>query len=123
MKLIINRLQEIVDESGLDKKSFSEKVGINPGTLSHIFTGRNNPSLEVIIQISNIYNQYSLDWLLKGEGEKYKEDKLKSVEINKSAAVELQYKLKLVKMLVAEHFKTEISLLDEIMKEVNSISK
>jgi transcriptional regulator with XRE-family HTH domain len=120
MKLITERLQEIVNETGLDKKSFSEKVGINPGTLSHIFTGRNNPSLEVILQISNIYDQYSLEWLLKGEGEKYKNDKNKKLDTSQLKNEELQYKLKLVKMLVAEHFKTEISLLDEIMKEIKS---
>lgn len=120
MKLITQRLQEIVTETGLDKKTFSEKVGINPGTLSHIFTGRNNPSLEVILQITNIYDEYSLEWLLKGEGEKFKKVKSPKVESMEIKNEELQYKLKLVKMLVAEHFKTEITLLDEIMKEVST---
>ena len=47
---------------------FAEKIGISPSSLSHILSGRNNPSLEVVMKIHKACDYISLDWLLYGEG-------------------------------------------------------
>ena len=48
---------------------FADKIGISPSSLSHILSGRNNPSLEVVMKIHKACDYISLDWLLYGEGE------------------------------------------------------
>ena len=48
---------------------FAEKIGISPSSLSHILSGRNNPSLEVVMKIHKACDYISLDWLLYGEGQ------------------------------------------------------
>lgn len=48
---------------------FADKIGISPSSLSHILSGRNNPSLEVVMKIHKACDYISLDWLLYGEGQ------------------------------------------------------
>ena len=38
---------------------FAEKIGISPSSLSHILSGRNNPSLEVVMKIHRIVGENS----------------------------------------------------------------
>ena len=59
----------IMQESGLSNSEFALKIGVSPASLSHIFSGRNRPSLEVIIRINRAYPDISLPWLLYGEGQ------------------------------------------------------
>ena len=48
---------------------FAEKIGLSPSSLSHILNGRNNPSLDVVMEIHKACNYVNLPWLIYGEGE------------------------------------------------------
>ncbi|MEZ4781495.1 MAG: helix-turn-helix transcriptional regulator [Flavobacteriaceae bacterium] len=48
--------------------SFSEKIGVQRSSISHILSGRNKPSLEFIMKILSSYNEVDLYWLLNGKG-------------------------------------------------------
>lgn len=48
---------------------FAESISIQQSTLSHLLSGRNNPSLDVIMKIHQKYNYINLEWLLYGKGE------------------------------------------------------
>ena len=48
---------------------FAEKIGISTSSLSHIFSGRNKPSLEVVMRIHKACPYVNINWLLYGEGE------------------------------------------------------
>lgn len=65
---IKDRIKKIMEQSDLTSSAFAESIGIQQSTLSHILSGRNNPSLEVIMKIHQAYNSISLHWLLYGEG-------------------------------------------------------
>jgi hypothetical protein len=41
--------------------------------LSHILTGRNKPSLDVMLKLVSVHQDISINWLLLGEGEMLKE--------------------------------------------------
>ena len=63
------RIAQIIQREELTAAQFAEKIGISASSLSHILSGRNNPSLEVVMKIHKACDDVSLDWLLYGEGE------------------------------------------------------
>ncbi len=68
-EMMRRRIIEIIDYLKVDRASFADKIKMKPATLSHILTGRNDPSLNIAIQIARAYPNISLDWLIKGTGD------------------------------------------------------
>lgn len=64
-----DRILQIMEREGVSNAEFAEKIGISTSSLSHIFNGRNKPSLEVVMRIHKAYPEINLYWLLYGEGE------------------------------------------------------
>ena len=58
-----------MQKEGLTNADFAKKIGISTSSLSHIFSGRNNPSLDVVMCIHKACPYVNLYWLLYGEGE------------------------------------------------------
>ena len=58
-----------MDREGLTPSKFAESIGIQRSAMSHIISGRNNPSLDVLIKILERYTYVDSDWLLFGKGE------------------------------------------------------
>lgn len=71
-----DRIIQIMQKEGLSNAEFAEKIGISTSSLSHIFNGRNKPSLDVVMRIHKACPYVNLEWLLYGEGEM--EDKVTS---------------------------------------------
>ena len=71
MEELTERIQELIEQTGLSNKSFAEKVGVSPAIISHITSGRNKPSLNLIQQITNVYTNVNIDYLLSGRGSLY----------------------------------------------------
>jgi transcriptional regulator with XRE-family HTH domain len=46
-----DRIKEILDSQGLNATQFAQKVNINVSALSHILSGRNNPSYDALQKI------------------------------------------------------------------------
>ncbi len=51
---------------------FAEEIGVQPSGISHILSGRNNPSLDFIVKMLLKYPSLSADWLLFGRGAMHK---------------------------------------------------
>lgn len=64
-----DRIYQLMQKEGLTNAEFAEKIGVSTSSLSHIFSGRNKPSLEVVMRIQKAYPSIRLNWLLYGEGE------------------------------------------------------
>ena len=64
-----DRILQIMQKEGLTNADFAKKIGISTSSLSHIFSGRNNPSLDVVMCIHKACPYVNLYWLLYGEGE------------------------------------------------------
>jgi transcriptional regulator with XRE-family HTH domain len=62
------RIKQIMIEENMTPAKFSERIGIQRGAMSHILKERNNPSLDVIKKILNVFSDINPDWLLFGEG-------------------------------------------------------
>ena len=56
----------------LSPTQFAAAINIQRSTLSHILSGRNNPSLDFIIKVVETFPDINLDWLARGVGEMYK---------------------------------------------------
>lgn len=63
------RIIQIMQKEGLSNADFAEKIGISTSSLSHIFNGRNKPSLDVVMRIHKACPYVNIEWLLYGEGE------------------------------------------------------
>jgi transcriptional regulator with XRE-family HTH domain len=66
------RIEQIMQREGMKPGPFADSIGIQRSALSHILTGRNRPSLDVMMKILNRFTYISTDWLLKGEGPMFK---------------------------------------------------
>jgi DNA-binding XRE family transcriptional regulator len=66
MEEIVNRIKLIQEKSGLGNAEFAEKLDISPATLTHLYNGRNKPSLHIIAQISRLFD-ISTDEIINGK--------------------------------------------------------
>ncbi len=67
------RILEFLKKENKSSSQFAEEIGVQPSGISHILSGRNNPSLDFVLKMLEKYNYLSTEWLLFGKGEMYKE--------------------------------------------------
>jgi len=65
-KNILNRIKKIISDNNLSNSEFAEKIGIPKSSVTHLLSERNNPSLDVIIKISETFEDISTDYLIFG---------------------------------------------------------
>jgi len=58
-----------MEHLGQSSSQFADRIEVPRAVLSHILSGRNKPSLDVIIKILANNAKVSPDWLLHGKGE------------------------------------------------------
>lgn len=63
-----NRIQQILDEYHISASAFADSIGVQRSSISHILSGRNKPSLDLVLKIINQYPDVNLYWLLNGKG-------------------------------------------------------
>jgi transcriptional regulator with XRE-family HTH domain len=66
------RLQQLMEKEGINPARFAEMVGVQRSSVSHILSGRNNPSLDFIQKIMQAFPTVSSDWLINGTGPIYR---------------------------------------------------
>jgi len=65
---MLNRIQRVIDYYKLTSSAFADKIGVPRSTISHILSGRNNPSLDFVTKTLDSFPQVNTDWLIKGTG-------------------------------------------------------
>ena len=66
-----DRIIALMKHMGMSQKNFADEICISPGTLSSIFSGRNNASLNTLNNIHERFPEVNMDWLLNGNGEMF----------------------------------------------------
>ena len=56
----------------LSARQFAAEIRVQPGTISNMMAGRNNPSYEVIKRILERYPTLNPEWLIAGRGEMWR---------------------------------------------------
>ena len=64
---------EFIRAENKTSAQFAEEIGVQPSGISHILSGRNNPSLDFILKMLEKYDYLSTEWLLFGKGDMYKD--------------------------------------------------
>jgi len=67
-----DRVQNILESKQLTSSKFAEMIDVPRSTISHIISGRNKPSLDLITKIANTFPDISIDWLILGKGDMLK---------------------------------------------------
>jgi transcriptional regulator with XRE-family HTH domain len=73
------RLLEFLKSENKSSAQLAEEIGVLPSGISHILSGRNNPSLDFVLKMLEKYHFLSTDWLLFGKGTMYRETKMQSL--------------------------------------------
>jgi transcriptional regulator with XRE-family HTH domain len=73
------RLLEFLKNENKSSAQLAEEIGVQASGISHILSGRNNPSLDFILKMLGKYQFLSTDWLLFGKGPMYKEAKMQNL--------------------------------------------
>ena len=66
---MVDRIKQIMEYEGMTPAIFAETIGINRSNLTHIFSGRNQPSLDLAKKILNAFPEIKTEWLIMGVGE------------------------------------------------------
>lgn len=82
-----DRIQAIIDNEQMSASRFAEVIGVQRSSVSHIISGRNNPSLDFVQKIINSFPNINTNWLLTGKGNMYINDAKEKI-IEKSSMKE-----------------------------------
>ena len=58
------KIEQIIIDKGLSPSYFADTIGIQRSSISHILSGRNKPSLDIIQRILKVFADIDRDWLL-----------------------------------------------------------
>jgi transcriptional regulator with XRE-family HTH domain len=73
------RLSEFLRNENKTSAHFAEEIGVQASGISHILSGRNNPSLDFVLKMLEKYPFISTEWLLFGKGTMYKDSKMQTL--------------------------------------------
>lgn len=62
------RLLKFLNSQQLSSARFAEIIGVQPSSVSHILSGRNNPGFDFIQKILSSYAFLNAEWLILGKG-------------------------------------------------------
>ncbi len=65
---MVDRIKQIVAYKQMSPTAFADTIDINRSSLTHIFSGRNQPSLDVAKKILTAFPDISTEWLIMGIG-------------------------------------------------------
>jgi transcriptional regulator with XRE-family HTH domain len=65
---MIERILEILKIRNLSPAQFADLIGVQRSGMSHLISGRNNPSLEFIQKVLKTFPEINSDWMLFGKG-------------------------------------------------------
>ena len=68
---MIERINLLLKAKNLTARQFAEEIGIQPSGMSHIMSGRNNPSLDFVMKVMRRWPEVNINWLMFGKGEMY----------------------------------------------------
>jgi len=66
------RIHRLIGSENLTPTKFADIIGVQRSAISHILSGRNKPSFDLIQKILTKFPRINAEWLITGKGEMYK---------------------------------------------------
>jgi DNA-binding XRE family transcriptional regulator len=70
---MVDRIKQVMEHYEETPASFAEKIGVNRSNLTHVFSGRNQPSLDFAKKVLVAFPEVSTEWLIMGVGKMIKD--------------------------------------------------
>lgn len=67
-----DRLLKILKQYNLTSTRFADELGVQRSGISHILSGRNQPSYDFIVKLMKQYPEINPDWLIMGKGNMFR---------------------------------------------------
>lgn len=71
---MIDRIKQVIEYVQMSPSAFADTIGISRSGMTHLLTGRNQPSLDVARKILAKYPELSTEWLIMGMGEMFRSE-------------------------------------------------
>ncbi len=65
---VISRIQAVMAHYDLTVSAFADQIGVQRSSVSHVLSGRNKPSMDVVMKMVKTFPEVNLYWLLNGKG-------------------------------------------------------
>ncbi len=65
------RLEQFMRSEGLTSAKFAEILSVQPSSISHLLSGRNNPNFDFISKLLMMFPNLNPHWIINGIGEMY----------------------------------------------------
>lgn len=85
---MIKRIKSLISVKNLTASQFADLIGVQRSNISHILSGRNKPSLDFIMKITEHFPTVSIDWLLNGKGEMFVTGENKQARVSSQLEIE-----------------------------------
>jgi transcriptional regulator with XRE-family HTH domain len=79
---MVERILLVLKVKNLSPSKFADEIGIQRSSMSHIMSGRNLPSLDLVMKIMNKFPDINPEWLVMGNGQMMKSTQIDLFEEN-----------------------------------------
>ena len=63
------RFKKWMDSKGISAIKLAANINVSRAAISHILSGRNKPSIDILNKILKEYSEFNLNWLISGVGQ------------------------------------------------------
>lgn len=71
---MITRIHKLIDKEGISVRRFEQSIHASNGLIRKAIANNTDVQSKWILEIADTYPNLNLDWLIKGEGEMYREE-------------------------------------------------
>jgi len=65
---VVDRILQLLQYLGMSPSRFADEIGVQRSAMSHLVSGRNNPSLEFVTKVLKRFPEINTEWLISGNG-------------------------------------------------------
>ena len=112
---MISRINLVMQTKNLTASQFADEIGVQRSSMSHILSGRNNPSLDFVMKILNRFPEIRTDWIVFGKGSMYESEQQQGKNVESRVVKELD--------LFSNEAFEDFSARNEIQKESNPLQQ
>lgn len=70
--MVSERLQKFMENEKVTAAKLADILEVQPSAISHILSGRNKPSFDLILKLTSKFPRFNIEWLITGKGNMYK---------------------------------------------------